>query len=359
MSKKVINQITATMSVGDAISNEVLAIKRILDNMGIENNIYAENIHPKLKKYVNNYREYKGNRDHILINHFGIGSAVNDYVIKLRNTIKIIRYHNITPSSFFEGYNLVTSRLCNLGREQLKNSKEIYTYSLAVSEYNKEELINLGYNNITVIPIIMELDDYKKKPDDNIIKKSKKDIKNIVFVGRVSPNKKQEDIVKSFYYYNKYFNNNSRLFIVGNYEGMERYYKQLNDLVCTLNLEKYVKFTGHIRFEEILGYYSIADLFLCMSEHEGFCVPLVESMYFKVPIIAYDSSAISFSLDGSSILVKEKDYKYIAGMMDYILENDKLREQIVSKQLNRLEQLKPERIEIEMKEYLKNILGEM
>lgn len=69
MSKKVINQITATMSVGDAISNEVLAIKRILDNMGIENNIYAENIHPKLKKYVNNYREYKGNRDHILINH--------------------------------------------------------------------------------------------------------------------------------------------------------------------------------------------------------------------------------------------------------------------------------------------------
>lgn len=205
----------------------------------------------------------------------------------------------------------------------------------------------------------MELDDYKKKPDDNIIKKSKKDIKNIVFVGRVSPNKKQEDIVKSFYYYNKYFNNNSRLFIVGNYEGMERYYKQLNDLVCTLNLEKYVKFTGHIRFEEILGYYSIADLFLCMSEHEGFCVPLVESMYFKVPIIAYDSSAISFTLDGSSILVKEKDYKYIAGMMDYILENDKLREQIVSKQLNRLEQLKPERIEIEMKEYLKNILGEM
>lgn len=92
---------------------------------------------------------------------------------------------------------------------------------------------------------------------------------------------------------------------------------------------------------------------------KGFVFHLSKSMYFKVPIIAYDSSAISFTLDGSSILVKEKDYKYIAGMMDYILENDKLREQIVSKQLNRLEQLKPERIEIEMKEYLKNILGEM
>lgn len=359
MRKTVINQITATMSIGDAISNEILAIKKILDKMGVENKIYAENIHPKLKKYVNNYKDYKGNKDHILINHFGIGSSVNDYIMNLKNEIKIIRYHNITPHTFFEGYNLVTSRLCNLGREQLKRSKDIYTHALAVSQYNKEELADIGYKNIEVMPIIIALDDYKKKPNRKILEKVDKNIKNIVFVGRVSPNKRQEDIIKSYYYYYKYFNKNSRLFIVGNYEGMEHYYKQLNDMVNKLGLDKQVCFTGHIKFEEILGYYSIADLFLCMSEHEGFCVPLVESMFFKVPILAYDSSAIADTLNGSSVLVKQKNYKYIAGMMDYILNNDDLKCKIVKKQLSRLEQLKPERIELEMKKYLEKILGEL
>lgn len=359
MNKKVINQITATMSIGDAISNEVLAIKKILDDMGIENKIYAENIDPRLKKYVNKYSDYKGNKNHVLINHFGIGSAVNDYVMDLKNEIKIIRYHNITPDNFFEGYNLVTGNLCRLGREQLKKSKGIYKYALAVSEYNKEELVDLGYKNIEVMPIIIALDDYKKKPSSEILSKADKNIKNIVFVGRVSPNKKQEDIIKCFYYYNKYFNNNSRLFIVGNYEGMERYQRQLSELVKKLNLEKNVCFTGHIKFEEILGYYSIADLFLCMSEHEGFCVPLVESMFFKVPILAYDSSAISYTLNGSSILIKEKNYIYIAGMMDYILNNDELKYKIVEKQLMRLEELKPEKVKVEMKKYFEKILGEL
>lgn len=358
MKKKIVNQITATMSFGDAISNEVLAIKKMLDDMGIENRIFAENIDPKLSKYVNKYTDYKGHKDELLINHFGIGSDVNDYIDNLKNSNKIIRYHNITPYKFFEGYNLVTSKLCKIGREQLKRSRDVYKYCLAVSDYNKQELESLGYSNIEVIPIIMALDDYKKAPDKGVLSKTDKNIKNIVFVGRVSPNKKQEDVIKSFYYYKKYFNNKSRLFIVGNYEGMERYHKQLSDLIKELNLEASVYFTGHIRFEEILAYYKIADLFLCMSEHEGFCVPLVESMFFKVPILAYASSAIPSTLSGSSILVKEKDYKYIAGMIDYILENYDFKEKIIAKQNMRLEQLKPEIIKEEMKRYLIKILGE-
>lgn len=354
MSKKVIHQITATMSVGDAISNEVLAIKKILDAMGIENKIYSENIDSRLSKVVNDYRDYKGNKDDILINHFGIGSSVNDYVINLKNNIKIIRYHNITPKEFFIGYSISTQRLCELGRNQLIKSKGIYKYALADSEYNKEELIELGYENIKVIPIIMALKDYEKTPDEVIINKYSDNTKNIVFVGRVSPNKKQEDVIRSFYYYKKYFNKDARLFIVGNYTGMERYYGKLIDLTKTLNL-KDVIFTGHISFESILAYYKIADLFLCMSEHEGFCVPLVESMFFKVPILAYNSCAIPYTLGGSSVLVNKKDYKYIASMMDYILENEELKEKVISKQLVRLDELRPKKVESQFKKYLSEI----
>lgn len=352
-----IHQITATISVGDAISNEILAIKKILDNMGVYNEIYAENIDPRIKVNIKKYSDYKGHKDEIIINHFGIGSAVNDYVLGLKNKIKVIRYHNITPRKFFDGYNMVSAQLCNLGRNQLKKSKDIYKYSLAVSEYNKQELMELGYKNISVIPIIIAIKDYEKKPNSEILNKYSDDFKNIVFIGRVSPNKKQEDVIKSFYYYKKYFNNKARLFIIGGYDGMERYYNQLVRLTKSLELEDVI-FSGHTSFESILAYYSIADLFLCMSEHEGFCVPLVESMLFKVPILAYDSSAISNTLDGSSVLTKQKNYTYIAGMMNYILENENLKQKIIEKQLLRLEQLKPEKIELKFKKYIEKILGE-
>lgn len=354
MSRKVIHQMTATMSMGDAISNEVLAIKKILDDLGIKNEIYAENIDSRLRKNVKRYKEYKENNNDIILNHFGIGSPINDFVANLNNNIKIIRYHNITPSEFFDGYSITTKQLCETGRNQLKDSSGVYKSALAVSEYNKQELVELGYKNTKVIPIIMALKDYEKKPDEIILNKYKDSIKNIVFVGRISPNKKQEDVIKSFYYYKKYFNKDCRLFIVGNYNGMERYYNQLMNLVESLEL-KDVIFTGHTKFNEILAYYSIADLFLCMSEHEGFCVPLVESMFFKIPILAYNSCAIPFTLDGSSVLINKKDYKYIAAMMDYILENDEFKKKIISKQLKRLEELKPEKVEKEFKKYLMEI----
>ncbi len=358
MSKITIHQITATVSFGDAISNEIFAIKRILDNMGIQNQIYAENIDPRVKKYVKKYNSYKGNKDDILINHFGIGSAVNDYVAGLKNKIKIIRYHNITPHKFFDAYNGVTSKLCKLGREQLRKSKDAYKYSLAVSEYNKKELLEFGYKNISVIPIIIAIKDYERNPDDTIVKKYSDDNKNIIFVGRVSPNKKQEDVIKAFYHYKKHFNNKSRLFIVGSYDGMEIYYKQLVRLIKSLELED-VFFTGHTSFESILAYYSVADLFLCMSEHEGFCVPLVESMFFKVPILAYNSSAISDTLSGSSILINEKNYKYIACMMDYLLEDMNLKDKIIDKQVRRLEELRPEKIGLEFQKYINKIIGDI
>ena len=358
LDKITIHQITATVSFGDAISNEILAIKKMLDNMGIHNEIYAENIDPRVKKYVKKYTSYKGNKDDIIINHFGIGSSVNDYVIGLKNKVKIIRYHNITPHNFFHTYNSVTAKLCELGREQLKKSRDTYKYSLAVSEYNKQELLDIGYKNISIMPIIIAIKDYEKKPNDEIVNKFNDNNRNIIFVGRVSPNKKQEDVIKSFYYYKKYFNSKSRLFIVGSYDGMELYYKQLIRLIQALELED-VFFTGHTSFESILAYYSIADLFLCMSEHEGFCVPLVESMFFKVPVLAYNSSAIPDTLSGSSVLINEKNYEYIAGMMNYILEEKDFRDKIINKQSKRLEELRPETVELEFEKYIKKIIGDI
>lgn len=343
--------------MGDAIGNEVLAIQSLLRDMGVISEIYAENIDPRLGKQVKKYQDYKENKNDIILHHFGIGSNLNDYVLTLKNKIKIIRYHNITPHTFFEGYSPVTAQLCRRGREQLARGNKSYKYCLAVSEYNKEELLQMEYSNVEVIPILLALQDYENEPEMKVIKKYQEDgMTNLIFVGRVSPNKKQEDVIKIFYYYKKYFNSNSRLFIVGSYNGMERYYNELLCLVGKLGV-KDVVFTGHISFKEILAYYHIADMFLCMSEHEGFCVPLVESMFFKVPIIAYDSSAIANTLGGSGILAHRKDFIYIAGMVNYVLGKDVIKQEIIKKQYMRLDTLRPDKVSNQIKEYLNKIIG--
>ena len=112
-----------------------------------------------------------------------------------------------------------------------------------------------------------------------------------------------------------------RLFFVGKYAGMEAYYEQLKRYVEALDL-KDVYFTGHIKFDEILAYYRTADVFVCMSEHEGFCVPLVEAMYFGVPIVAYDSSAIADTLGNGGILTEDKDPKLVAEIINRLVQDE-------------------------------------
>ena len=214
----------------------------------------------------------------------------------------------------------------------------------------------MGYKcKIDVLPILIKFEDYEKKPNKLVMKKCDDGYTNIIFVGRIAPNKKQEDVIESFYYYNKYYNEKSRLILVGSYGGMEKYYVRLKDYSEKLGA-KNVIFTGHIKFDEILAYYHMADLFLCMSEHEGFCVPLVESMYFDVPIIAYDSCAIGGTLAGSGILLKDKKALETAGVMNYVLTHEQIKDELIKNQKTRLADFDNEVIAKQFLEYLSNYL---
>lgn len=154
---------------------------------------------------------------------------------------------------------------------------------------------------------------------------------NILFTGRIVPNKKQEDIIKSFYYYQKYYNAESRLFLVGSYRGMDDYYNRLKKYAEELGV-KNVVFTGHIKFNSILAYYHLADVFLCMSEHEGFCIPLVEAMHFQIPIVACDHAAVGETLGTGGILLPSSDCLLAAGAIDRVVCDGGLRNKIIENQ---------------------------
>jgi glycosyltransferase involved in cell wall biosynthesis len=147
---------------------------------------------------------------------------------------------------------------------------------------------------------------------------------NIVFVGRVITNKKIEDLIRSFHAYHTIFNPRSRLIIVGAYSGFERYLASLNHLAASLDAT-HVHFVGHVTDEELVAFYENRDLFLCASEHEGFCVPLVEAFYKEVPVLAYAATAVPATMDGAGVLYHDKTPAHVAHLMDAILSNAALR----------------------------------
>jgi glycosyltransferase involved in cell wall biosynthesis len=156
-------------------------------------------------------------------------------------------------------------------------------------------------------------------------------ISKIVFFGRIAPNKKQDDIIRIFDHYHRKFNPSSALYLIGQKQ-IKPYVQELEELVQTLGLSDNVVFTGKITDKELNTYYRNADVFVCMSEHEGFCVPLVESMFFNIPIIAYDSSAIRDTLGDASILLQNKEAEPVSRLIDKVTKDRSFRQEIIEKQ---------------------------
>lgn len=338
-------QIMPTLAYGDAVGNDAIAIYRLLKSRGYETKIYAETIDKRISRGIAaGIDSLETDESDILIYHMSTGSGLNAGFAKMKGR-KIMRYHNITPPCFYDGYHSFVGKLCREGRYALEYLSDKVDYALADSAYNAKELKALQYNcPVDVVPILISFEDYEKQPDARTIEEYSDGKTNVIFTGRIAPNKKQEDVINAFYHYQKYYNPESRLILVGSYDNMEDYYERLKDYVQALGARDVV-FTGHISFEKVLGCYRVADLFLCMSEHEGFCVPLVEAMYFEVPIVAYQSSAIGYTLGGSGILLKEKKPLETAGVMDRLMQDRELKKRILSGQKKRLQDFGKERME--------------
>ena len=338
-------QLLPTLSFGDGVGNDAVALKGIIAEMGYSTEIYAENIDKRLPEgtalKADRLRDLK--KDDVLIYHKSTGTDLS-FKIDSYKCRRVMIYHNITPPEFFRPYSPSATQLTEYGYKGVEYLRDKVDYVLAVSEYNKSELIRMGYTcKIDISPSLTKFEDYEQAPDEATMKKYRDGRKNIIFVGRIAPNKKQENIIRAYACYRK-LNPQSRLILVGSAGGMENYNERLVKYAGALGLGDDVIFTGHISFREILAYYHTADAFLCMSEHEGLCVPLVEAMYFGVPIIAYDTSAIPETLGGSGILLKDNDPVFTAAVLDRLLTDEKLRSSIIEGQRRRLEYFSYDRL---------------
>lgn len=330
-------QVLPTLAWGDGIGNDCIALDHMLSENGYKTEIYAETIKGEFpSSCVRSINELSTTPEDIIIYHLSIGSELTFYIERWEG-IKIVRYHNITPSLFFRAYDRGAEEECASGVFETRYLADKFDYGIPVSEFNGKMLKNMGYTcPMQVIPIVVPFDSYDQNCDSDIVRKFEDRKKNILFVGRIAPNKCQQDVIKAFYVYNKYFNKESRLFLVGSYKEDDKYYKSLKQYVLSLGLEE-VYFTGHISFCQLVTYYSIADIFLCMSEHEGFCIPLLEAMYFQMPIISYSSSAVGETVGNAGVLLDDKNPVSVAEWIDKVLSNKELYNSLVRKGKERIQ----------------------
>jgi glycosyltransferase involved in cell wall biosynthesis len=240
-------------------------------------------------------------------------------------------YHNITPPEYFVGVHPLLVQQCFMGRRELGAYVPRVTLALGDSEFNRKELVALGFDTTGVLPVVPSFAHLDVAPETLVAGAFDDGWTNILFVGRVIPNKKIDDLIRIFHEYKTHFNPRSRLLLVGSYGGFDLYFAMLQSLIARLRTPD-VHFLGHVRNEEVTAFYDVADLFLCASEHEGFCVPLVEAFYKRVPVIALAATAVPATMDGAGVLYDDRDPLHVAALMNAVLEDGALVDRILDGQ---------------------------
>ena len=327
-----VHQLLAALSYGDAIGNEALAIQRQLRAAGHESDIFAELVHPRVAHLARPLWEYRevSSPETVCIYHFSIGSAAGRLIHGAPDRLVIV-YHNITPARFFLGFHAHLAGLCHHGRRELEAFAPRAELGLGDSEFNRQELEEAGFRRTAVLPIVLDLSLYDRPPSPVVRKRFDDGRVNVLFVGRVIPNKRIDDIIRSFAVFQRWLQPRSRLLLVGDYRGFERYLGRLRELVSELGAEEVV-FAGHVDDDELYAFYRVADAFLCLSEHEGFCVPLQEAMHFSLPVIAYDAGAVRETLRGGGILLQDKRPDLVAELLDRVTHGGELRRAVLASQ---------------------------
>ncbi|RME35159.1 MAG: glycosyltransferase, partial [Thermoflexia bacterium] len=285
---------------GDAITDHALVIQRWLWEEGFRSEIYAESIHPALFDQIRPYREYRPSRSgELVVLHHSIGSDLVDDL--LRQDVRfLLIYHNVTPPSFFQPADPSLTAQVQRGREQLKHLRERTMLALGVSAFNERELQELGFPRTGVLPIVLDPSQYNIEPNPELLAQYQDGTPNLLFVGRLVPNKRQEDLIKLLWYYRR-VDPSARLFLIGA-PWVPAYTEWLRELADELGLGDAVVFAGHVSQRDLVTYYRLADVYVSMSEHEGFGKPLIESMYLGVPVVAYAAAAVPETLGGAGVL---------------------------------------------------------
>jgi glycosyltransferase involved in cell wall biosynthesis len=333
----IINQWVPAAHRGDAIGDSARRVRQLLRDAGHKSEIYALTIDDSLRNDVRPFTDPASRTGDVTVFHFALPSPMTDTFAALSG-FRVLQYHNITPAAFFAPYDANMFRLAALGRRELKSLAGRVDLALGDSEFNRHELETLGFAPTDVMPIAVNTARITTAPRRPALEKILADgLINILFVGRIVPNKRIEDHIRLAEVYKRYVDSYYRFIFVGRYDVVPRYYDTIRALLVQYEmLEDRFIFTGPVPDNELAAYYRASSVYISLSEHEGFCVPLLESMAMDVPVLAYSAAAVPDTLGGAGLQFAPKDMEYAAELLGMLAFDETPREEIIERQRRRL-----------------------
>ncbi|NPV58079.1 MAG: glycosyltransferase family 4 protein [Actinobacteria bacterium] len=336
-----VHQVVPRLDAGDAIGNIAMSIHQALVRLGCEARIFAYDMDEYGRRFASfdvAYREFMSEERDLLLYHYGLYCDNYRLFQESRNR-KALIYHNITPPGFYEAFLPEAVRLCTLGREVLAQLTEC-DLALGVSDFNRRELVAMGFpeERTGVLPMHPPVEKLEAADEDPRLARWLADGKvNLLHVGRAVPNKRCEDVIRLFACYHRGVNARSRLVFAGPLP-INTYYSALLSLARRMGVADRVFFLGKVSDGALKACYRRSHYYVSMSEHEGFCVPLLEAFHFGLPVLAYAAGAVPETMGKAGVLFHDKDYPLLAELLDRLGRDAFLRERILEAQRARLDE---------------------
>ncbi|AVR87885.1 glycosyltransferase family 4 protein [Thauera aromatica] len=338
-----VHQFTPGIDAGDGVSNGIFFTRALLREMGFDSEIFAFTIPEALKGEVHFPTGCADDADQVLLVHHALGHDFGDWIDQ-RKARKVLVYHNITPASFFPAEHPVHA-LSLRGRDMLRRWQAAGRFVACIgdSDYNSGELRGLGFTAVRTIPLLVDVDACRARPWDAGVVQNHADRFTLLFVGRLSPHKCQHRLLEVMAALLPRLAQPAELLLVGGSASAE-YEAQLRDAIRRLALEGYVHLMGKVDEATLYGLYRAADIFVCLSEHEGFGMPLIEAMLFDLPVIAADFASVADTMGCGGLVMQECAPEQVAATIACVAADPALRAALIAGQQERVERFERARL---------------
>ena len=352
----IVNQWVPAAHRGDAIGDHSRAVRDLFRRWGHDADIFAIQIDRDLGDEIRPWTDPAARRGDVTILHFAVPSPMSAEFARLPGR-RVLQYHNVTPPRFFAPFNAGLARMCAEGRSELAGLVGGVDLAVGVSDYNQRELAALGYTNTAVVPLLLDVDRLRRAPRLPALEWLLQDgLANILFVGRIAPNKKLEDHIRLAEHYKRYVDSSYRFIFVGRHDAVPEYYTTIRALVAEYRMlpERFL-FPGAVPDDELAAYYRNAHAYVSLSEHEGFCAPLVEAMAMDVPVLAYAAAAVPETLGGAGVSFAPKDLEQAAEWLGALIYDEPLRQSVIDGQRRRVRDFDRSRVEPQLRHMLETV----
>jgi glycosyltransferase involved in cell wall biosynthesis len=354
-----IDQWVPALHRGDAIGDSARLMRDAFRSWGHRADVYALDVDADLEGDGRRFSDWRpGGAEDVVILHFALPSPLSAALREHRGR-RVLLHHNITPPEFFRGWDDELARICVIGREELASLSGQVDLGLADSEFNRLELEALGFPRTGVLPIYLDFRRYREAPNPVLRRMLEDGRTNLLFVGRVVPNKRHDDLIRLAAYFKRFISPDLRLVLVGKPPRRPEYMNALRSLFYEEGFSPAeVTFLGHVAHDDLLACYAAASVFVSLSEHEGFGVPLVESMLMRVPVVAYRCTAVGDTLGGAGLQFSSKSLPEMAEAAHLLTTDAHLRARVLAGQDERLASFAPQAIEGALRGYIDGLTGQ-